>query len=330
MKAIQMHRTGGPEVLDFVDLPTPEPGPGEVLVQAESIGIGMPEILVRTGRYAWMPPLPAVPGIEMAGRIAAVGAGVTGLQPGQPVFLTARELPVRAGCYAEYAKAPAEAVYPLPDGVDMDAAACLCNYQVAWHLLHSATNGFRYESVLVWAAAGGVGSALVQLAKIAGKQVIAIASDAGRCAFAQVLGADACIDRRRDDIGVAIAELTDDRGVDLILDPVGGPDFARNVAWLAPLGLLVNYGQLEGDADPGIGAALRGRFGDSPGLRYFSMHTFDHDRPRRRAAMDALLPLLASGQLRPPIQARYPLAAVRQAHALFDSGTVLGKLILKP
>jgi NADPH2:quinone reductase len=330
MMAVQMHRTGGPEVLEYVELPTPEPGPGEVLVRSESIGIGMPEILVRTGRYAWMPPLPAVPGIEMAGRIAALGADVTTLRVGDPVFVTARELPVRAGCYAEYVKAPAQAVYPLPEGVDPDAAASLCNYQVAWHLLHSATNGFRYDRVLVWAAAGGVGTALVQLAKIAGKRVIGIASGALRCEFVRVQGADACIDRRQDDIGAEIARLTGGAGVDLILDPVGGPQLARNVAWLAPLGLLVNYGQLEGEPDPGIATALRGRFGDSVGLRYFSMHTFDHNRERRRAAMDELVPLLAAGRIRPPIHECLPLSEVQRAHALFDSGAVVGKLILKP
>jgi NADPH2:quinone reductase len=330
MMAVLISETGGPEVLRYIEMPTPVPGPGEVLVKAESIGIGMPEILVRTGRYAWMPPLPAVPGIEMAGRIAALGAGVSAWTIGDPVFITARELPVRGGCYAQYIKAPADAVYRLPAGVDMDAAACLCNYQVAWHLLHSATQGYRYDSVLVWAAAGGVGTALVQLAKIAGKRVIGIASDAARCAFVLAQGADACIDRHTADIGAEVGRFTGGKGVDMILDPVGGPQFGRNFAWLAPLGLVVNYGLLEGMPDESFAPAMRARFGDSVGMRYFSMHTFDHDPPRRRAAMDELLPLLAQGRIQPPIFARIPLAEVQRAHMLFDSGTVSGKLLLKP
>jgi NADPH2:quinone reductase len=330
MKAIQIRRTGGPEVLELVDLPTPVPGPGEVVVHADSIGVGMPDVLVRTGRYPWMPPMPAVIGIEMAGHVAAVGAGVDDLRVGDAVFASARELPFRGNCYAEYLRAPARALYRLPAGVDLEAAACLSNYQVAWHLLHSATNGYRYDSVLVWAAAGGVGSAVVQLARLAGKQVIALAGSAAKCAFARELGAHHCIDYKAEDIGARIAELTGGRGVDLILDPVGGSGFHRNFRWVAPLGLVVSYGVLEGRPDPSFAAVMQERFGDSLGFRYFSMHVFDEQPQRRRAAMDDLVPLLARGQVRPRIFQRLPLAQARRAHELFDSGAVLGKLLLKP
>jgi NADPH2:quinone reductase len=330
MKAIQIRRTGGPEVLELVDLPTPEPGPGEVVVRAHSIGVGMPDVLVRTGRYQWAPPMPAVLGIEMSGHVSAVGAGVEDLRVGDTVFASARELPVRGNCYAEYLRAPAHAIYRLPAGVDLEAAACLSNYQVAWHLLNSATNGYRFESVLVWAAAGGVGSAVVQLARLAGKQVIALAGSPAKCAFALEQGAHHCIDYKADDIGARIAELTGGRGVDLILDPVGGPDFHRNFRWVAPLGLVVNYGLLQGRADPSYAAVMQERFGDSLGFRFFSMHVFDEQPERRRAAMRELLPLLAQGKVRPRIFERLPLAHARRAHELFDSGGVIGKLLLKP
>jgi NADPH2:quinone reductase len=330
MKAIQIRRTGGPEVLELVDLPTPEPGPGEVVVRAHSIGVGMPDVLVRTGRYQWAPPMPAVLGIEMSGHVSAVGAGVEDLRVGDTVFASARELPVRGNCYAEYLRAPARAIYRLPAGVDLEAAACLSNYQVAWHLLNSATNGYRFESVLVWAAAGGVGSAVVQLARLAGKQVIALAGSPVKCAFALEQGAHHCIDYKADDIGARIAELTGGRGVDLILDPVGGPDFHRNFRWVAPLGLVVNYGLLQGRADPSYAAVMQERFGDSLGFRFFSMHVFDEQPERRRAAMRELLPLLAQGKVRPRIFERLPLAHARRAHELFDSGGVIGKLLLKP
>jgi NADPH2:quinone reductase len=330
MKAIQIRRTGGPEVLELVDLPTPEPGPGEVVVRAHSIGVGMPDVLVRTGRYQWAPPMPAVLGIEMSGHVSAVGAGVEDLRVGDTVFASARELPVRGNCYAEYLRAPARAIYRLPAGVDLEAAACLSNYQVAWHLLNSATNGYRFESVLVWAAAGGVGSAVVQLARLAGKQVIALAGSPAKCAFALEQGAHHCIDYKADDIGARIAELTGGRGVDLILDPVGGPDFHRNFRWVAPLGLVVNYGLLQGRADPSYAAVMQERFGDSLGFRFFSMHVFDEQPERRRAAMRELLPLLAQGKVRPRIFERLPLAHARRAHELFDSGGVIGKLLLKP
>jgi NADPH2:quinone reductase len=330
MKAIQLRETGGPEVLRYVDLPTPQPGPGEVLVQAHSIGVGMPDVLVRTGRYAWMPPLPAIPGIEMSGRVAAAGKEVKSLKAGDAVFVSARELAVRGNCYAQYLCADADSVYALPPGADLEAAACLSNYQVAWHLLYSATNGYRYDSVLVWAAAGGVGTALIQLAKLAGKQVIALAGSAAKCRFTLEQGADHSIDYKTADIGARIAAITAGRGVDLVLDPVGGPNFSRNFDYAAALGLVVNYGSLEGRPDPSYAQALQRRFGDSLGFRFFSMHVFDQAPERRRAAMRELLPLLAQGKIKPVIFDRIPLEQADRAHALFDSGEVMGKLLLKP
>ncbi len=330
MRVVQLIKTGGPEVLDYVEQPMPEPGLADVVVKAEAIGVSMPEILVRKGTYAWMPPLPTVLGIEMAGRIFAVGEGVRHLKVGDSVFVSARELPFRGGCYAEYLKADASAVYVLPEGADLDAAACLSNYQVAWHLLKSATKGFQFDSVLVWAAAGGVGTAVVQLARLAGKKVIGLASGSDRCDFVLSQGAHACIDYKTQDIGQAVGDLTAGRGVDLILDCVGGPSFGRNFAWLAPLGMVVNYGLLEGSPDATFAPAMLARFGDSVGLRYFSMHTFDSQPARRRAAMDELVPLLVKGLIKPPIFEKIPLHDVRRAHALFETGKVLGKLLLKP
>src|SRR5260370_18108001 len=125
MKAILLSRTGDPSVLDYVELATPRPGEGEVLVRADTIGVSMPEVLVRKGVYAWMPPLPAIPGIELAGTVVEQGAGATERAIGEPVFVSARDLPVRAGCYAEYIAVPAHAAYPLPPGCSLEAAACL-------------------------------------------------------------------------------------------------------------------------------------------------------------------------------------------------------------
>ena len=153
MKAVQITETGGPDVLQYVDLPTPRPGPGEVLVKAHAIGVCMPETLVRQGVYAWMPPLPLVPGIEMSGTVVEAGAACTRLRVGQKVFVCAREFKQRANCYAEYIAGPEERIYAVPDDIDLDQVAGLANYQVAWHLLNSALKGFQYESALVIAAA---------------------------------------------------------------------------------------------------------------------------------------------------------------------------------
>ena len=311
-------------------MPTLKPGPGEVLVKAHAIGVCWPEVLVRRGTYAWMPPLPAIPGIEMSGVVAEIGPGVSTLSLGQPVYVSARELPHRAGCYAEYIAVAERVPYAVPPGVDLDAAATLANYQVAYHLLHSATRGFRYESVLVQTAAGGVGSAAVQLARATGKRVIAVVGSEAKVKFALEQGAMAAFNYRDGGLTERIAAATGGAGVDLILDAVAGPRFPELFDHLAPLGLIVLYGALDGPAPADLLAAMRRRPGTSPALRLFSIHAFDHDRQTRRHATDALLDLLATGAIRPAIHARLPLAEAARAHALLESGAVLGKLLLKP
>jgi NADPH2:quinone reductase len=330
MKAILMERPGPPEVLRYVDVPMPTPAPGQVLVRAHSIGVGMPEVLVRRGEYSWMPPLPAIPGIEMSGVVEKLGEGVTSLKVGQAVFVSARELNVRGGCYAEYIAADAEALYPLPEGVDLEAAAALSNYQVAWHLLHSAPNGMRYQSLMATAAAGGVGSALVQLGKLAGKRVIGMVDSDERAAFARSLGADGAVNYRSQNVTECVLGMTAGRGVDMIFDSIGGRGFADQFERLAPFGLLVSYGFLDGPPDGDILGAIRKRISDCLGMRIFSMHAFDKDRHKRREATEDILRLFAAGTIRPPIWARLPLAEAGKAQALIEDGRVLGKVILKP
>jgi NADPH2:quinone reductase len=330
MKAIRLERPGGPEALEYVDVPTPTPGPGEVLVKARAIGVCWPEVLVRRGTYAWMPPLPAIPGIEMSGTVVDVGAGVSALRVGQPVYVNARELPHRAGCYAEYIAVGEHVPYAVPPGVDLDAVAALANYQVAYHLLHSATRGFQYGSVLVQTAAGGVGSAAVQLARAAGKRVIAVAGSDEKATFALEQGADVAINYREGDVQARVSAATGGAGVDLVLDAVAGPKFPELFDHLAPLGMVVLYGALDGPAPADLMAALRRHPGKSPALRVFSIHAFDHDREVRRRATSALLDLLASGAIHPPIHGRLPLAEAGRAQTLLESGKVLGKLLLEP
>lgn len=330
MKAILLRRTGEPSVLEYTEVPTPVPGPGEVLVKTHTIGVSMPEMLVRRGTYAWMPPLPAIPGIETSGTIAALGPGVSDRAVGEGVFVSARDLPVRAGCYAEYIAVPAAAAHPLPPEVDLEPAACLSNYQVAYHLLHTAARGVEPETVLVHTAAGGVGSAAVQLALIAGRRVIGVAGSEAKRQAALAVGAEAAIDYRREDVVARVREATGGRGADLILDPVGGKQFGRNFAMLAPLGMVISYGRLAGPPDPDFVAAMREHHAVSPAVRFFTIHSFD-DRPDiRAAATRALLDHLAAGRIRPLIHARLPLADAARAHQMLESGEVIGKLVMQP
>ncbi len=330
MNAILLDRPGPPEVLRYTVTPTPIPGTGQVLVRAHTIGVSMPEILVRRGQYAWMPPLPAIPGIEMSGSVVMLGEGVTSFSIGQPVFVSARDLPVRGGCYAEYLAASAEALYPLPEGINLEEAAALSNYQVAWHLLHSAPCGSQYETVLATGAAGGIGSALLQLGKVAGKRMIGLVDSDEKASFVRSLGADAAINSSSENVTERLRDLTGSAGVDLILDSIGGRGFPQHFDRLAKFGLVISYGKLDGDPAGDVLEPLLRRIGDSLGLRIFSMHVFDQDRQRRRKATEELFRLLMAGKIKPVIRARLPLAEAARAHALIESGKVLGKLVLKP
>src|ERR1700688_2049055 len=182
--------------MQLLDVAVPEPKPGEVLIRAHAIGVGMPDCLIRAGTYSWMPPLPATPGTELAGVIEKVGSGVASRQAGQRVYTTARERPHRGGHYAQYVATPAEATFVLPDNVDFDAAAALANYQVAWHIFQDGLHTKPGQTVLLYAADGGMGNALIDLAKAAGLIVIGVVSSADKAKFARELGADHVIDRK--------------------------------------------------------------------------------------------------------------------------------------
>ena len=143
MKAVLVHTPGGVDALNYVDLPEPKPGPKDVLIRAEAFGVGVPDTLIRSGVYKWMPPLPANPGNDAAGRIAAVGADVKDIAVGQKVLLSARDLSQRGGCYAEMIVAPADAVYLMPENTDLSLAVCLANYQVAYALRRQQGRRFQ-------------------------------------------------------------------------------------------------------------------------------------------------------------------------------------------
>jgi len=330
MKAVILEKPGPPEVLRYVDVPKPVPGPGQVLVRAHTIGVSMPEIMVRRGIYPWMPPLPAIIGIEMSGIVEETGDEVALFKAGQPVFVSARELPVRGGCYAEYLVADAGALYMLPHRDDLEGAAALSNYQVAWHLLNSATRGAHYESVLATGAAGGIGTALLQLAKVGNKKIIGVVDTDEKASFVRSLGADGVINGRVEDITAATRDFTEGKGVDVILDSIGGRDFPKHLERLAPFGLLVSYGRLAGPPSGDVLGELLRRSGDSLALQMFSMHLFDKDPGTRRRVTEELIAMLSSGKIKPHIHARLPLSRAAEAHALIEKGEVLGKLVLRP
>lgn len=328
MRAVQIARTGGPEVLHLTELPVPTAGPQDVLVRVHAAGVGKPDILVRTGRYAWMPRLPAVIGIEGAGVVEQVGAAVQGFAPGDAVYVNARDLPERSGGYAEYRVAPAQSVHRLPAGCDLVRAAALGNFQVAECLLRMAGAFPPARSVAVFGAAGGVGSAAVQLAALRKWQVLAVVSSAERGEFALSQGATHFIDSGRGDVVKGILECTAGQGVDLVLDIASGDSLPGLFTALAPMGVVVSYGFLEGEPGAATVPAIRRAFGRSPGWRLFSMHALDAQATLRREVMGAVVSEFASGRITPTIHAEFPLEQVQAAHAAFERGGMRGKIVL--
>jgi len=368
MKVIQMRKTGGPEVLELTEKPLPEPAAGEVRVRAQAIGISSADMLVRKGVYNWMPPLPATPGNEMAGTVDALGPSPTtpalratppshpfppttptasqspllrqegkaggdasGVRIGQRVLVSSRELPFRGGCYAQAICVPAEALFPLPDAIAPNDAVSLPNYQLAGALLYES--GVRKpRSIVAYGASGGAGSALLQLAKCDGIAGIGIVSTEEKRAFAQRAGIEHVLIRGKDDLPGRVMALTGGRGVDVVY-AMGGPtaQFIGNLELLAPLGTLISFGMLGGPMpDLDLFAELRKRQGKCLGVRCYSIHTLDHDRPLRRALMERAIELMAAGRLRPPAPARVPLAEAARAHEMMEAGRTLGKVVLMP
>lgn len=332
MKAIQLRRTGGPEVLELVELPEPIPGRGEIRVRAQAIGVGKPDALIRQGNYKWMPPLPAIPGNELAGFIDAVGEGVElaafGLHLGQSVLVSSRELTQRGGCYVDAICVPASAVYGLPDCIPPEYAVTLPNYQLAGALLYES-GCRRPASILVHGAAGGVGTALHQLARVDGINTICVVSSDEKRSFAMAAGAPQVLVRGEHDLKSEVMDLTGGRGVDMVLDHVAGPGFSANLELLAPLGTLMSYNALAGVPND-VFAALRRLLGRSLGVRCYSIHTLDSDPSMRRFLMERAIGLMADGLLRPPAVKVHPLAQARAVHEMLDEGNTLGKMVLVP
>jgi NADPH2:quinone reductase len=329
MKAVQLQVTGGPEVLSLVELPLPVPGPGQVRVKAEAVGAGGPDVLIRNGTYKWMPPLPAIPGNELAGVVDAVGPGASRLAVGERVLVSARELPQRGGCYAEYICVPEAVPFVLPASVSFDAAVSLGNFQLAIALLASNGN-LPAQAVLVPGAAGGVATALAQVARSRGLRVIGTASSEEKRAFALENGVSDIVDGDPQALPERVLALTGGRGVDLAFDHVGGALFVACLRSLAPSGMAVSYNILAGPPSSDVFEELRRLLGRSLAIRTFSIHAVDADVAQRRGLMEQAIALMASGQVRAPRATRLPLAEARRAHELLDNGGSLGKLVLVP
>lgn len=335
MKAIQVQQFGGPEVLQVAQIDDPTPGPGQVLIKVAGAGVNFADARQRSGSYSVLPSLPLVPGFEASGTVAAVGPGAellavdpSVLEPGTRVVAgDARS------AYAEYALVPADALYRVPDGLCLvEAAAIPVNFLVAWVVLHRKGHVRQGQTVLVHAAGGGVGSAAIQLAKLAGATVIATASSSDKLELARELGADHLInysDGFRDQIRQATGSTFP---VDLVVDSVGGEVLVESLELVRPWGRYVGFGQSAGKpATLDLYASAIPRHID---LCFFARRGITHSRePAERAllreAMSAVMSLWSTGQVRCGRLTTLPLDQAAEAHRRLGARDVIGKIVLE-
>ncbi|MGW3734232.1 quinone oxidoreductase family protein [Streptomyces sp. NPDC005148] len=322
MRAVEFQEYGGPEVLKVVPADIPEPGPGQVSVDVAYAGVNFADLKARSEGYR-VESLPHVPGLEVSGRVRAVGHGVEGLRPGQEVAAL-----TGGGAYAEVVVAEADTVFPLPKGVDLRAAAALPTVLPTAHaLLHEVGRLRAGESVLVHGAAGGVGTVAGQLARAAGAgAVYGVVSSAAKAAYAREYGYDEVF--VGDSFVDGVRRATGGRGVDLVLDPVGGDTLRRGLGVLAVFGRLVSFGNASGAEPWQVGPAeLMGQGGSVAGFSILSL---------ARTAPEVLRPLVerafrtvVDGVVDVPISAEFPLSAAAGAHTLMGGRTSTGKLLLR-
>lgn len=325
MRAVVVTEFGPPEVLQLRDLPRPEPGPGQVRVRVSATSVNFADIQSRRAPYRPGLVPPFVPGLEAAGTIDAVGPGVRGWEVGQRVAVHAD-----GGSYAEYALARAIEVFALPENVAFEQAAVVPSVgTTAMALLTMAGRLQPGESVLIHAAAGGVGSTALQFARLLGAGlIIGTVGSAIKAKVALELGADVVINYRDEDVVERVRAATGGAGVDVVLDGVGAATTAMSMAALAPFGRLVLAGQSSGPPAP---IAFGPVYGENKSVIGYSTGGYRRTRPEAlRAPGLAALTLLARGRWRPLIGARYPLAEAAAAHRLVEERESVGKVLLLP
>ncbi|MBV8584747.1 MAG: NADPH:quinone oxidoreductase family protein [Verrucomicrobia bacterium] len=326
MKAVQLSRFGNPDVLQLIEMPTPRPEPGEVLVRIHAAGVNFFEILLRQNQYAITPELPMILGVEVAGVVEELGEGVNkdwvGTRVAVPMFAFGRG----HGGYAEYVTVNASSLVPLPEGLSFEpAVALLVQGLSARYMVRQSSPSDK--AVVVTAAAGGVGSLLVQLAKRAGaKQVIALASTMVKLEFCRSLGADFVFDYTTPDWTDEVKKITDGAGADLIYDSVGGNKTKAAVAALAPGGQLlfaaVNRFKLE-QSD------LEKMILNNQSIKGFALLPLLQPA-KLRDDLAELFALVRTGKLNITIAERFTLARANEAHRALENRSTIGKVVLTP
>lgn len=324
MRQIRYTGSGGPEVITVETAPVPRPGAGQVLIEVVAAGVNRPDVAQRSGVYPPPPGATEVPGLEVAGRVVAVGEDVAGLAPGDEVCAL-----VISGGYAEYAVAEAGHCLPRPKAVSLiDAGGLPETFFTVYSNVVQRGRLAKGESFLVHGGSSGIGATAIQIAKHVGARVFATAGSAEKCRFCEDLGADTAIDYKQADFAEEVKRLTDGRGVDVILDMIGASYLPRNLKSLAPDGRLVMIALMGGYKVDGLNI--------TPIMRNRLTFTGSTLRPRPKADKAAIAdglrrdvwPELDAGRIRSVTHATFPLDQARQAHELMESSAHLGKILL--
>ena len=323
MNAIEIAQFGGPDVLKSAKRPMPRPGTGEVLIEVAAAGINRPDILQRQGGYRPPPGASDIPGLEIAGRIVALGSDVEGWKIGDQACAL-----VAGGGYAEFCAAPAPQCLPFPRGMDaVKAAAIPETFFTVWTNVFDRGRLKSGETFLVHGGSSGIGTTAIQLAHAFGARVFTTAGSAEKCAACVKLGAERAIDHKREDFVTVIQEATRQKGIDVILDMVGGPYINRNLQILAMEGRLVQIAFLQGSkAEIDMGPLMMKR----------QTLTGSTLRPRSvaekgtiaKSLREKVWPLLDSGKVAPVMFKTFPLAEAAAAHKLMESSSHIGKIVL--
>ncbi len=321
MLAIQLSRTGGPEVLEAVEVEVPSPAAGQILVRHAAVGLNYIDTYHRSGLYPLK--LPSGIGLEAAGRVEAVGEGVARFKVGDRVAYNGT-----MGAYAEAAVVPADRAVKVPDGVSLEtAAAALLKGMTAEFLVRRCFHVKHGDTVLIHAAAGGVGQILVQWCKSLGATVIATVGSEAKAVIARDLGADQVIDYGREDVAAKVAELTAGKGVAVVYDGVGKDTWAASLKSLARRGVMVTFGNASGPVPPFAPLELGAKslFVTRPRLFDYIATTEELDE-----SAEALFAVLGSGAVKIDIGQTFPLADARAAHEALEGRRTTGATLLVP
>jgi len=322
-RAVIADGAGGPEVLRVTEIPRPEPCPGQLLIEVHAAGINRPDVMQRQGNYPPPPGATDVFGLELAGAVAALGEGVEGFAIGDRVMGL-----VHSGAYADWALLDAPIAIPVPEGISMaEAGAVPETFFTVWSNVFERAALQPGETLLIHGGTSGIGTTAILLAKALGSTVIVTAGSDEKCAAARALGADHAINYRTQDFVAEARALTDGRGPDVILDMVGGSYMQRNIELLAADGRIAQIAFQQGSkAELDLLPLLmkRGTITAST-LR---ARPVEMKARLARALTEHVVPLLASGAVRPPVDSTFPLADVAKAHARMDSSAHVGKIVL--